>query len=192
VAGRNHIRNKFISTSFHITTRHVVNFRRCSPIVPTARPGHLSRASSPSDENIIAQAFTILSNRLHSVTVKLSSPDEVRQFLVHKLMLEEREVFGAIWLTLTNRVIACEELSWGTLGSSRIYPREVIKSALKHNAGSVIFFHNHPSGEPKPSMADRTLTERLAVILESVEIEIIDHFIVAGTQTFSFAEHGEL
>jgi len=89
-----------------------------------------------------------------------------------------------------HRVIAAEELFRGTLTQTSVYPREVVKCALKHNAAAVIFAHNHPSGVAEPSHADEILTRSLKSALALVDIQVLDHFIVAGTRTMSFAERG--
>ncbi|MGH8632221.1 MAG: RadC family protein [Burkholderiales bacterium] len=124
--------------------------------------------------------------------VNLSSPQAVRDYL--RLTLQHRpvEVFMAILLDAQNRVIAAEELFAGTLSQTSVYPREVVKTALKHNAASVIFAHNHPSGVAEPSRADEVLTQALKRALESVDVRVLDHFIVGGDAALSFAERGLL
>lgn len=139
------------------------------------------------ENSIIEQAFAILTSRLHKATISVSSPQLVEQYLLHKLISEEREIFGALWLNVKNRIIACEDLALGSLTKAAVYPREVVKSALKHNAAGVVFFHNHPSGDAAPSQADKTLTAQLKKTLELVDTRVLDHIIIAGTQTYSFA-----
>jgi DNA repair protein RadC len=98
----------------------------------------------------------------------------------------------ALFLDAQNRVIATEELFRGTLTQTSVYPREVVKRALHHNAGGVILAHNHPSGVAEPSHADETLTQALRQALALVDIRVLDHFIVAGSAVLSFAERGLL
>ena len=98
----------------------------------------------------------------------------------------------ALFLDAQNRVIATEELFRGTLTQTSVYPREVVKRALHHNAGAVIIAHNHPSGVAEPSHADETLTQALRQALALVDIRVLDHFIVAGSGVLSFAERGLL
>jgi len=98
----------------------------------------------------------------------------------------------ALFLDAQNRVIATEELFRGTLTQTSVYPREVVKRALHHNAGAVILAHNHPSGVAEPSHADETLTQALRQALALVDIRVLDHFIVAGSAVLSFAERGLL
>jgi DNA repair protein RadC len=100
------------------------------------------------------------------------------------------EVFVAVFLTAQNRVIAVDELFRGTLTQTSVYPREVVKRALAHNAASVILAHNHPSGEATPSQADRALTKTLAEALSVIDVRVLDHFIVAPGASLSFAEQG--
>jgi DNA repair protein RadC len=102
------------------------------------------------------------------------------------------EVFVALFLDSQNRLLAWEELFRGTLTQTSVYPREVVKTALRYNAAGVIFAHNHPSGVAEPSRADELLTQTLKQALSLVEIKTLDHFIVAGTRTVSFAERGLL
>lgn len=122
----------------------------------------------------------------------LSSPQAVRDYLKLTLARLPHEVFVAVFLTAQNRVIAVEELFRGTLTQTSVYPREIVKRSLAHNAASVIFAHNHPSGEASPSQADRSLTKALADALALVDIRVLDHFIVAPGASLSFAEQGIL
>jgi DNA repair protein RadC len=122
----------------------------------------------------------------------LSSPQQVRDYLCLKLGGLTREVFVVMFLDAQNRVLAQEELFSGTLTQTSVYPREVVKRALHHNAASVIFAHNHPSGIADQSRADELLTDSLKQALALVDIRVLDHFIVAGNTTLSFAEKGLL
>src|SRR5712692_7418617 len=121
----------------------------------------------------------------------LSSPRAVRDYLRLALAGREQEVFVVLLLDAQHRVIASEELFRGTLTQTSVYPREVVKCALKHNAAA-IFAHNHPSGVAEPSHADEILTRSLKAALALVDIQVLDHFIVAGSRTMSFAERGLL
>lgn len=125
-------------------------------------------------------------------TDALNSPQAVRDYLRLTLARLPHEVFVAVFLTAQNRVIAVEELFRGTLTQTSVYPREIVKRALAHNAGSVILAHNHPSGEPTPSSADRALTKALADALALIDVRVLDHFIVAPGASVSFAEQGLL
>lgn len=102
----------------------------------------------------------------------------------------EHEVFVVIYLDAQHRLIGIEQLFRGTLTQTSVYPREVVKASLAHNAATVVFAHNHPSGSTEPSRADECLTTTLKTALNLVDIRVLDHFIVAGTQHYSFAEHG--
>jgi DNA repair protein RadC len=120
------------------------------------------------------------------------SPQQVRDYLVLKLGALTREVFMVLFLDAQNRLTAAEELFSGTLTQTSVYPREVVKRAIYHNAASVIFAHNHPSGTTQQSAADEQLTQQLKQALALVDVRVLDHFIVAGNQTLSFAERGLL
>jgi len=122
----------------------------------------------------------------------LDSPDAVRAYLRLLLHDKEYEVFCCVFLDAQNRVLAVEELFRGTLTQTSVYPREIVKRALFHNAGALILAHNHPSGVAEPSQADRQLTRHLAEALALVDIRVLDHFIVAGASSLSFREAGQL
>lgn len=122
----------------------------------------------------------------------LSSPRAVREYLQLSLQARQQEVFVAIFLDAQHRMVATEELFQGTLTQTSVYPREVIKRALFHNAAAMIFAHNHPSGVAEPSDSDRLLTEELKKSLALVDVRVLDHFIVAGAGCLSFAEKGML
>ena len=122
----------------------------------------------------------------------MSSPRAVRDFLVLTLGGRASEVFLGLFLDAQNRLLASEELFRGTLTQTSVYPREVVKAALRHNAAAMIFAHNHPSGVAEPSRADELLTQTLKQALSLVDIKTLDHFIVAGSRAISFAERGLL
>jgi DNA repair protein RadC len=123
----------------------------------------------------------------------LTSPGQVRDWLRLKLATRPNEVFMALWLDAQNRLLKADELFIGTLTQTSVYPREVVKTALAHNAAAVILAHNHPSGVAEPSHADEMLTHSLKTALAMVDVKVLDHFIVAGnTPPLSFAERGLL
>jgi DNA repair protein RadC len=120
----------------------------------------------------------------------LNSPRAVREFLQLLLRARQQEVFIVIFLDAQHRAVASEELFQGTLTQTSVYPREVVKRALHHNAAAVIFAHNHPSGVAEPSQSDQLLTDALRQALQLVDVRVLDHFIVAGAGCLSFAEKG--
>ena len=143
------------------------------------------------------QAVLEMSRRALSEELKtnntLSTPGAVRDFLRLQLAGLPQEVFFALWLDAQNRLIAPEELFRGTLTQTSVYPREVVKKALQHNAAAVVLAHNHPSGVSEPSSADEFLTRELKQALALVDVRVLDHFIVAGqSRPLSFAERGLL
>lgn len=122
----------------------------------------------------------------------LNSPRAVREYLQLLLRTRQQEVFVVLFLDAQHRVIASEELFQGTLTQTSVYPREVVKRALHHNAAAIIFAHNHPSGVAEPSQSDQLLTGALKQALQLVDVRVLDHFIVAGGGCLSFAEKGLL
>ena len=143
------------------------------------------------EDAVIAEALVILERRLVRGCA-LSSPGAVRDYLRVLLAQKPHEEFVVIFLDAQNHVIAAETLFRGTLTQTSVYPREVVKTALAHNAAAIVCAHNHPSGECSPSRADETLTATLKRALALVDVAVLDHFIVAGTQIMSFAERGIL
>lgn len=124
--------------------------------------------------------------------ITLSSPESVKQYLLLMLGNKAHESFAVLFLDVKNRLVAAEELFRGTLSHASVYPREVVIAALRHNAASVIFAHNHPSGSCEPSTADHQLTRHLKDSLALIDIRVLDHFIVANPHIYSFAEHGQI
>lgn len=142
----------------------------------------------------LLQAATELVRRstLEELTQRdaLGSPEQVRRFLTLWLRDRPAESFVGIFLDAQNRIIAALELFRGTLTQTAVYPREVARQALRLNAAAVIFAHNHPSGLAEPSAADRLLTEALKMALGQIDVGVLDHLIVAGNRSLSFAERG--
>ncbi len=122
----------------------------------------------------------------------LNSAAAARDYLRLKLAGLPHEIFVAVFLDAQHRVLAIEDLFRGTLTQTSVYPREVVKRALDHNAGAVIFAHNHPSGVAEPSHADEALTQALKQALALIDVRVLDHFIVAGNGMLSLAERGLL
>jgi DNA repair protein RadC len=144
-----------------------------------------------SDTHVLRCAHTLVARRFRTSTYVLSHPDKTRDFLRLHTATFDHEVFGLIHLDVRRRLIAVEDLFRGTLDGANVYPREVVKSALRHNTAAVILFHNHPSGSPQPSTADEITTRRLIDALSLVDIRVLDHLII-GEFIFSFAEAGLL
>ncbi len=144
-----------------------------------------------TQDQTIKRALKILDARMRNAPA-LSSPSSVRDYL--RILLHDRghEVFVVVFLDAQHRVIASEELFRGTLTQTSVYPREVVKAALAHNAAAVVFAHNHPSGVTEPSRADELLTQTLKQALALVDVKVLDHFVIAGSGSVSFAERGLL
>ncbi|HDX0915601.1 TPA: DNA repair protein RadC, partial [Stenotrophomonas maltophilia] len=121
-----------------------------------------------------------------------NNPAAVGRYLQHRLRGQAREVFMALFLDNRHRLIACEELFHGTINAAPVYPREVVRRALLHNAAAVILSHNHPSGDPEPSSADTRITDELQQALAMVDVRLLDHFVVGEGRPVSFAERGLL
>jgi DNA repair protein RadC len=142
-------------------------------------------------EEVLSAARQVLARRVRRGTA-MTSPQIVRDFLCAKLGDLEHEIFVALVLDSQHRLIQYFELFRGTLAQTSVYPREVVKTALMLNAAAMIFAHNHPSGVAEPSRADELLTQALKQALALVDVRVLDHFVVAGDATTSFAERGLL
>jgi DNA repair protein RadC len=140
-----------------------------------------------ADADIIDAALAILAKRVSRGPV-MRNMEDAKRYLALRFADLQHEVFAVLYLTARHRLIACEELFRGTIDGAAVYPRIVVKSALRHNAAAVIISHNHPSGVAEPSHADELITTRLREALGTVEIRLLDHLVVAGASAVSFAE----
>ncbi|NKB76825.1 MAG: DNA repair protein RadC [Gammaproteobacteria bacterium] len=122
----------------------------------------------------------------------LSSAKQAVDFLTHKLRDQQREVFAIVYLDNRHQVIHYDELFFGTINGATVYPREVVKSVLHHNAAAIIIAHNHPSGVSEPSHADNTITQKLVKALELVDVKLLDHLIIGDGEYVSLADRGVL
>lgn len=151
----------------------------------------MGRAKYVQLQAVLEMSRRALKEEVHAGDA-LNSPQAVRDYLRLLLQGRQQEVFAALFLDAQHRVIAMEELFQGTLTQTSVYPREVVKRALHHNAAALIFAHNHPSGVAEPSQSDQLLTDALKQALGLVDVRVLDHFIVAGAACLSFAERGLL
>lgn len=142
------------------------------------------------DNEVIAYAAALLANQVRE-TDPLCSPAQTRQYLQMELRNEKAEVFACLFMDNRNRVISFDRLFNGTIDGASVYPREVVRAAIKHNAAAVIFAHNHPSGVAEPSQADEQITKRLKEALALIDVRVLDHMVI-GDEVVSFAERGLL
>jgi len=142
------------------------------------------------------QAIREMGNRFLNQTLQtgdaFTSPDITRRFLLGRLRDYQQEVFACLYLDSQHRLLQYEEPFFGTIDGASVYPRELVKCGLGHNAAAVILAHNHPSGVAEPSVADQTITRRIKEALALVDIRVLDHLIVGDGQVASFAERGLL
>lgn len=153
---------------------------------------HSSTTNKTREDRAIYRALSILKNRMREPGQQLTSPQATLDYLRLLLANEEKEVFAVLYLDAHNRLIEAETPFHGTLTQTSVYPREIVRRALHHNAAAVIFAHNHPSGNPEPSHADKLLTCTLKEALALVDVRALDHFIIAGMDGYSFVENGIL
>lgn len=151
----------------------------------------LGRAKYAQLQAVLEMARRHLAEQL-SERDALNDPHAARDYLKSRLRDLPHEVFAILFLDSRHRVIAFEELARGSLDGAAVYPREVLKAALRHNAAAVILAHNHPSGVSEPSAADRTLTAQLKIALGAVDVRVLDHLVIGEGTPASFAERGWL
>lgn len=142
-----------------------------------------------SDNDIIKEALNCLKKRFRRGKV-ITKPAETIDYLQLKLAEREHEVFCVMYLDNRHRILCFEELFRGSIDSTHVYPREIVKLALQHNAAAVILAHNHPSGSAEPSQADQQITQRIKETLTLFEIRVLDHIVIGAIETVSFAERG--
>ena len=147
------------------------------------------------EDQVIAEAMAILAKRMKKEPGHaFHTPGAVRQYCALQANAradQHVEVFSVLFLDSQNRLIACEEMFVGTLSQTSVYPREVVRAALKNNAAAAILTHNHPSGGVQPSRADEVLTQTLKAALALVDVRVLDHIITTtNDQTLSMAEQG--
>jgi DNA repair protein RadC len=162
-----------------------------NPFQAHETPGHFQVLRPVSTDEILAMARKLI-QRQFTRGKALTTPALTREYLMLELALLEREVFYCLFLDNRHRVITAECCFQGTIDGASVYPRELVKRALALNAKALILAHNHPSGLAEPSAADKAITRRLVEALGLVEVTVLDHFIIGGTEQFSFAEHGLL
>lgn len=142
-----------------------------------------------TDQEIIARAIEILEARMKQADV-LGSPNDARNYLRCRMGDYQREVFAVLFLNTRHRVTDYVELFQGTIDGAAVYPREIAREALERNAAAVILAHNHPSGDPEPSEADRSITIKVQKALALLDIRLLDHIVVSQTGHVSLAERG--
>ena len=122
----------------------------------------------------------------------IASSEATLGYLRYRIGRRRREVFGCLLLNARNRLIADEEIARGTVNRACVYPREVIRAAIRHNASALILYHNHPSGVASPSSSDIDVTRRIKSLLDELDVDLLDHVVIGGREHCSFAEAGML
>lgn len=167
--------------------KHVARSEERPAYLVEVRP---ASAQELDDDATLAKARSILESRLSAKGPKLHSPAAVKALCTLHLATLDHEQFWTMYLDAQNSLIAFEMSFVGTLTQTSVYPREIVKAALAKNAAAVIFAHSHPSGHADPSRADEHLTSTLKTTLSLVDVKVLDHIVVGGTDTVSFAERG--
>ena len=139
---------------------------------------------------IISEALRILEDKARYNPFTITCPEDTKNYLRLKIADKEHEVFVCLFLDNRHQLIEYEQMFRGTIDGASVYPREVVKRALELNCAALIIAHNHPSGIPEPSEADKAITRRIKDACDLVDIRLLDHFIVTLTSSVSLAERG--
>jgi DNA repair protein RadC len=155
------------------------------------RHGNYRRRGTITEQDILAAAETLLRAKLERQG-NISNPEDAGNFLRMRLGALRHEEFHIVWLDTRHQILACERLFTGTLDGATLHPREIVRAALTINAGAAILAHNHPSGNPEPSTADRSITQELIAALRLVGVRVLDHLVIGAGQVVSMAARGLL
>ncbi len=142
-----------------------------------------------TDADVLAAAAQIMESKINNGEA-FTNVESAKRYFRFRLAGLEHEVFSVMYLTAQHQFICCEDPFRGTIDGAFVYPREIVKDALKHNANAVFIAHNHPSGVPEPSAADRNITKILKDTLHHIDVRLLDHFVVTPGSVVSFAERG--
>jgi len=185
--------DQYVRLSDEQLLRRLVGLKEARRVYRGSLREVFERQSSPHEKCLVARE--LVQRWLKEEVARdcvLTRPESVKTFLQVHFAGREYESFVTLFLDAQNRLIQIDELFRGTLTQTSVYPREVVKAALRHNAAAVILAHNHPSGVPEPSTQDQALTRTLTEALYLVDVKVLDHFVVGATRTVSFAERGLL
>lgn len=145
-----------------------------------------------ADDTVVASALRVVDAQISRVADVFHTPDAIKSYLCLRIGGLPHEIFGVMFLSSQNGMIAFDEMFRGTVSQTSVYPREVVKRALQLNAAAVVLVHNHPSGAVQPSRADEHLTQTLKAALALVDVRVLDHIIVSGDRSLSMAQQGLL
>lgn len=140
----------------------------------------------------INTALSLIKEESPKYANSFTSTAAAQSYCKLKLACQERELFLVLFLNSQHELIESEIMFKGTIDSAAVYPREIAKASLKHNASAVILAHNHPSGKAEPSVADHSITTRIKNALELIDIRVLDHLVIAGINGYSFAENHKM
>lgn len=153
------------------------------------RQGNYKLTGSTTEADVLAAAEGILRAKL-TREGSISNPTDASDFLRMRLGALAHEEFHILWLDNRHQILSCEKLFTGTIDGASVYPREIVKAALQINACAAILAHNHPSGNPEPSQADRTITRDISAALKLIGVRVLDHIVVGAGSTVSMAGRG--
>ncbi len=170
-------------------TQQILSFPESNSTINRFDGIRAAALNADEQETIMALALSILA-RKHRRGSALTSPEATRSYLRLEIGDRHNELFGVLFLDNRHRILAKEEMFYGTIDGASVHPRVVVQRALTVNAAAVVFYHNHPSGVAEPSQADIRITERLKEALGMVDVRVLDHFVVSAEDSVSLAERG--
>ena len=154
------------------------------------QPAYLAPCSDLATDELVRRAIDALTVKCVNNNDMIAGAADSKRLATLHLAAEQSEQFCVMWLTNQHQLITFEKLFFGTIDSASVHCREVVRAALHHNAAAAIVCHNHPSGDPEASRSDKAITEKLIKALGLIDVRVLDHIIVGGTETFSFSEMG--
>jgi DNA repair protein RadC len=183
-------------SAVELANRLLVSFGGLNPLLSATQAQFCEHAGLGPAKYAQLCAVLEMSKRFHqhqlSNSVSLTNSSATADYLGQLMRNLPYEVFMVVYLDSQHQLICCEELFRGTINSANVYPREVVREVIKHNAAAVILSHNHPSGIAMPSDADRRITQRIVDALSLIDVTVLDHFIIGKNEPYSFADHGLL
>lgn len=148
---------------------------------------------SVKENTIIREALQIVEQQLYSARgEQITSSGDSKRMARLKLALYDHEVFAGFMLDSQHHVIEYREFFTGTIDGCAVYPREIVRACLETNTSAMLFLHNHPSGDIRPSQADQHITQRLVDALGLIDVRVLDHVIVGGSDCYSFMDNNSL
>jgi len=183
-------------SAVELAQRLLVNFNGLNGLLKASKEGFCTEFGLGPAKYAQLQAVLEMSRRYYqhqlSNPITLTNSSATADYLIAQLRDLGYETFMVLYLDNQHQLICAQELFRGTINAANVYPREIVREVIKHNAAAIILSHNHPSGIAEPSDADRRITQRIKAALSLIDVTVLDHFIIGENNPYSFADHGLL